>query len=296
MPEPTELLNEGRRCERLGVLDRALESYRAVADGAHDPALVSEALAHEADVLRTLCDWDGALDAARRAQGAAKIANRDDRLLSAIIAEANVLMCRGDFDEAAKLFRYVLDTASDEQTRGIALQNIGSMLAQQGHLGAAERAFAESFGCFHRVGYERGEAIALNNHGRVCLDRGNMELAEELLARALELAREVEDAEVCALATLNYGEALAARRDFVRAHDFVSQAFGYFSTSGNRWRQVECLRLIGTINERCGDCIDAIRCYERALSLAQDIHAYGELSILRDALSRARKTTGRARL
>ncbi len=296
MPEPRELLNEGRRCERLGVLDRALESYRAVSIGAHDPALVSEALAHEADVLRTLSDWDGALDAARRAQGAAKVAKRDDRLLTGIIAEANVLMCRGNFDQATALFRHVLDTAADEQTRGIALQNIGSMLAQQGHLGAAERAFAESFGCFHRAGYVRGEAIALNNQGRVCLDRGNMELAEELLARALELAREVEDAELVALATLNYGEALAARRDFIRAGDMVSQAFGYFSTSGNRWRQIECLRLIGNINERCGDCIDAVRCYERALGLAQEINAYGELSILRDAISRTRKTIGQARL
>src|ERR687886_368268 len=74
------------------------------------------------------------------------------------------------------LFRQVLETNGEPRVRGIALQNIGSILAQQGSLGAAERAFAESLGYFRRAGYQLGEATALNNQGRVALDRGDAEL------------------------------------------------------------------------------------------------------------------------
>jgi hypothetical protein len=63
---------------------------------------------------------------------------------------------------------------------------------------------------------------------------------------------------------------------------------GHFAESGNRWRQVECLRLLGTINERAGDRDGAARCYERGLALAQEIGAVTEIRSLRDCLARAR--------
>ena len=168
------------------------------------------------------------------------------------------------------------------------MQNIGSILAQQGKLGAAERAFTESFGWFRHAGYRLGEAMALNNHGRLALDRGNAELAQQLLEQAMAAARAEEYADLIALATLNYAEALDARGQHARAEEQASTALGYFATSGNRWREIECLRLIGAINERQGDCADAIRCYQRALGLAEELGAGQDISIMRECLTRAR--------
>src|SRR6185503_19503227 len=111
-------------------------------------------------------EWELALTTARRAQETARGAHLEALLVEALIAEANVLICRGDYPEALAIFRSVLESTSDARVRGIALQNIGSILWQQGQLGAAERALAESFGYFHRAGYTRGAAIALNNQGR----------------------------------------------------------------------------------------------------------------------------------
>ena len=91
-----------------------------------------------------------------------------------------------------------------------------------------------------------------------------------------------------ALATLNYAEALDARGQHARAEEQASTALGYFATSGNRWREIECLRLIGAINERQGDCADAIRCYQRALGLAEELGAGQDISIMRECLTRAR--------
>ena len=98
-------------------------------------------------------------------------------VVEAIVAEGNVLMCRGDFPAATLVFESLLATELDSRLHGVVLQNLGSILAQKGQLGAAERAFAESYGYFRQSGYRRGEAIALNNIGRVALDRRDVDLA-----------------------------------------------------------------------------------------------------------------------
>jgi tetratricopeptide (TPR) repeat protein len=286
MPDAADLLENGRHFECAGVLDRALESYAQAAEGAADPALAAEALTHQSRIHRCRSEWGPALDTARRAQELARAAKLDGAFAEAAIAEGNVLICRGDFQPALRLFEQVLAMNEDPRVRGIALQNIGSILAQQGNLGAAERSFAESFGCFRRAGYLLGEATALHNQGRVALDRGNAVLAEQVLEQAIVAARAIGYTELIALATLNVAEALVVRGDLARAEEIASTALGYFATSGNRWREIECLRIIGDINERLGSVADAVRCYERALGAAGELGAQQDVRVLRDCLSR----------
>ena len=286
MPESIELIEEGRRCESHGVLDRALESYSAAAETSTEPALVAEALTHRSRVHRLRCEWEPALEAARRAQETAQGNNLTSLLADALNAEGLVHVCRGEFAEAMKLFNRILDASEEPRQRGIALQNIGTVMAQQGQLGTAERAFTESFGWFRHAGYRLGEAMALNNHARVALDRGNPQLAEQLLEQALVVAREEEYADLIALATVNLAEALDARGLHDKAEEQASTALGYFATSGNRWREIECLRLIGSINERLGDFQNAQRCYKRALGIAEEIGAQQDITIVRDCVAR----------
>lgn len=288
MPDSSECLDDGRRYEGHGVLDRALECYVQAAESATDAATLSEALTYQSRVHRFRSEWDLALAAARRAQETAHTAQLDAALTEAMIAEGNVLICRGDFAEALGIFRAVLDTTRDARVRGIALQNMGLILWQQGQLGAAERALSESFGWFHRAEYSLGEAMALNNHGRITLERGDAELAKGLLTQALAAARANEDAELIALVTLNYAECLDSLGDRTHAEEEASTALGYFAASGNRWREVECLRLIGAINEALGNCEHAQRCYERALNIAEAIGARQDVRLLQERLARLR--------
>jgi tetratricopeptide (TPR) repeat protein len=289
MPDVARLLEEGRRYEGHGVLDRALDAYARAAESSAEPAVVAEALTHQSRIHRCRSEWEPAIAAARRAQQLASTPGLAKLHAEAVIAEANVLICRGDYQPALALFEQVLGAADDPRVRGIALQNMGSILAQQGKLGAAERAFGESFGCFRRAGYRLGEATALNNQGRVALDRGNAALAEEAFKQAIIVARAIDYVELVALATLNYAEALLTRGDLARAEDNASTALGYFAASGNRWREIECLRIVGAINERQGCTADAARCYERALSLAKEIDAHQDARILRDCLCRLQR-------
>ncbi len=288
MPDTAEHLRDGRRYEGHGVLDRALESYELAVAESTDPALIAEALTHKSRVHRCRSEWELALASAREARSVAQSAHLSALLLEAAIAEANVFMCRGDFAEALAMFQTVLDGTDDPRVRGIALKNIGSILWQQGQLGAAERALSESYGWFHRAGYELGEVMALNDHGRIALERGDPELAKQLLTQAQEAARDNEDSELIALIKLNYAETLNALGDARHAEEQASTALGYFMASGNRWREIECLRLIGKINEQMANFEHAHRSYERALALAEEIGAKQDLRLMRECVARVR--------
>jgi tetratricopeptide (TPR) repeat protein len=286
MPDAVEALYEGMRAEKLGILDRALLAYEAAAVSSPDPDVVAQALTRQADVHRTRCEWDLAFDCAKRAGDVALRAGLTTRHAEAMNAEALVLISKGDLSSALPVIEAIIASSPEPRVRGIALQNLGTIRAELGQLGAAERAFAESYGYFQRCGYDRGQAIALNNQGRVALDRGDSALAESVLDRAVEAARAVEDGELIALTMLNYAEAILARGDAVRAEQLACSALGHFQGSNNTWRTVECLRLLGSINQVQGTVSDAARCYERALEMARTIDARVEINALQECLRR----------
>lgn len=285
MPDSAALLAEGIRAEKLGMLDRALAAYAAAADS-DDPDVVSEALRRQSDVYRVQCSWEVALVAARRAQQVARDGALPLRYAEALNSEASVMLARGELASARPLLEEMARVTDDTRLRGIALQNLGSVHAHQRDLDAAERAFAESYECFRACGYERGKAITLNNQGRAALDRGDLDRATSILASAVKEARDVEDEELIALTMTNLGEATLAAGDYDRANDLVCTALGHFRVSDNRWREVECLRLLGTINDRRGNADEALRCYQRGLRLARQIDARLEVEAIMSELER----------
>lgn len=278
MPEAPELIADGVRAERAGALDRALESFQAAAERANDPATRAAALTHVADVLRARCDWDEALEAARAARQLAATAGLEEREAEAAIAEANVHLSRGEFELAVPNFAAIASESPNARIRGIALQNLGAIYAQTGDRKLAERAFRQSLAAFQAAGYKRGEGIALNNLGRLELDNGHCRNARLILERALVLAREVEDSDLAALASVNLSWALCEDGDLDHSQDLAMAALGYYSDCNNRWREIECFRLIGTINEKAEDFTNARRCYELALNLAREIGSDHEIA------------------
>jgi hypothetical protein len=85
--------------------------------------------------------------------------------------------------------------------------------------------------------------------------------------------------------SLNLAWALCSDRDLDRAQDLAMAALGYFADCNNRWREIECLRLIGDINELCENSDDAVRCYECALRLAEQIGSQPEIRTTRERLT-----------
>src|SRR5687768_16090389 len=103
MPDAVELLDLAKSYEAAGSLDRALATFARSRQNTRDPAIVAEALRHEADIYRTRCDWDHALEAARLSASTAQGAGLTDQLAEAVNAEAAVFHTRGDFTKASSI-------------------------------------------------------------------------------------------------------------------------------------------------------------------------------------------------
>ena len=281
-------LDEGLRFEQHGVLDTALAHYQRAAHVATDAALLSEAFRRQSSVHRTRCEWALAIASAERAITAAREARLDDLHSEALSALAAVHRSRGDFDEAELMLEGALRLAHDERVRGIILQNLGGVAAEKNDLDTAQHKFVESYGCFRRSGYRRGEAFALNNYGRALLEGGHRAQAARVLAQAVAIARDVEDDELVALATLNVAETFFLVGDLTTAEGHVSEALGYFNHTQNAWRQIECLRLLGDITVKAQELATAVQCYVRGMQLALRIGARQELSVLAECLTKVR--------
>jgi len=278
MPDARASLERGLRLERGGVLDGALQAYATAADIATDPADRAEALRRQADVLRTRAEWGRALELARESAHVAGAAGLNDLLAEAINAQAAVRQCQGDLDAAARLYGQIPELSSDRRIRGIAHQNLGALAAMAGRHEEAALRFEESLTCFRASGYTRGVAIALVNLGRAALDQDDAVRAETVLRDAAAAAREVDDLDLAALALVNLAEAVLERGGYDQAEEHASSALGFFKVSGNRWRQIECLRMIGDIRRARGEADVARRSYTQALELARSIGAEPEIA------------------
>ena len=273
-----ESIEAGLKAEHADDLQRALHHYAEAAIHGRDiPAIVARALTRQAGVYRRLSEWDLAAEYALRARELADGAGLPELLAEALVAQGNALMCRGRLEEAAVVYHRLVRAAMDDRQRGIAMQNLGSIHAQKGEFEWASEAFASSRWLFRSAGYARGEAIALNNLGRLAHDQGELEEAEPLLSEALTAAREVADAELAALALINLAQVRVARGRLAEALPMAAEAFGHFSVSENRWRQIECLCVLADIAEGEGQTDQAQVHLRRAREIAAAIGARVEL-------------------
>jgi Tetratricopeptide repeat. len=284
-----EALEAGLRAEHADDLQRALHHYAdAAIRGAGVAAIVARSLVRQAGVYRRLSEWDVAADYARRAHELADGAGLPELHAEALVAQGNALMCSGRLDEASVVYQRLVRAATNDRQRGIAMQNIGSIHAHRREWDWAAEAFHSSRWLFRSAGYARGEAIALNNLGRLAHDQGDLAEAERLLQQAIAAARDVADAELAALALLNVAQVRVALGKLTEALPMAAEAFGHFSVSENRWRQIECLCVLAEIAEREGQSDQARVHLGRARDIAHAIGARVELAQIEARLASAR--------
>lgn len=277
------LFEEGRRHERGGNLDHALECYRRVLDTAQDAPLIASVLTRISHAHRKLSCWDEALAAARRGAEVASAHRLSAECALAVNAQAAVHHSRGEYEEARRLYREVLDLTEDPSVRGRALQNLAVLAALAGDLYQAEAELLNASKAFGQAGDDAGEAFVLNNYTALALDRAEYREAERRARLALEAARRVGDLEVLGHARLNYAEALFGLGRAGEADTEATAALGFFEGAGNRWRRLLALRLLGDMS-RSTDPAIARRFYERALEDALRIGARADVQQLEERL------------
>ena len=279
-----EQLDEGLRLQKAGLLEEALQLYDA-ASHSGDETIRATALCRKADLYRVWSRWDQAADSARESAVVARRAGEYTLYAEAINAEANVYHQRGEFATAMPLYERVLELPVDDRVRGLALQNMGSIAAQQEDLDSAERLFLDSYWHFRRAGYDWGVAFVLNNQAAAALDRGRFASAASIARQAMEAARQVDDFELLGIATLNYAEALAAQDDLPHAESLAAGALGFFVLAKSEIHRAQCLRVLGDIYVKRGETARARACYMQGLEVAVPLGSHVDTAKLRDALS-----------
>jgi tetratricopeptide (TPR) repeat protein len=283
MPSEHLWLETGAQAQAAGDLERAFACFEAASE-AIDPRIVSEALRRRAGIHRCRCEWDKAAESARMAAEVARNAGLEDLAAEALNAEGIVYFTRGDLAAARPLFERAA-TAADARVRGLSLQNLGSVAAQRGQRALAEQHWRASLHSFEQAGYVRGEALVLTNYAASAIDAGDGRLAKELSERAVEAALRLDDLDVLAIARKNLAESLLLLGESLdRAEELASATLGYFVAGANRWRVVECYTLLGDLNARRGETSHARSCWERGLTIAEEIGATGDITRLRDRL------------
>lgn len=279
-----ERIADGERYEKAGLTAKALEVYREVREATMDPATRAQAWRREAFIHHGRGAWDQALAAAAESAALARELDRGDLVAEALNAEAAVHFSRGDLDAALPLYARMLELTEEPHVRGFAYQNMGILYARQGETDRAQQQLEHAYREFVRAGHASGKAHVLNNHAALLLDRGDHERAEQLSEQAMGVAREVEDLDLLAIATLNRAEALQGLNRTDEAESAASIALGQFEASGNRWRRVACLRILGDLNHQLGDTELARRFWARGRELAVEIGAGLEANQLEERL------------
>lgn len=269
-----DILADGIRYERGGAVHRARECFETVARAAEQaPAEAAEAWWRLANLHRLHSSWDDALAAARTAGDLARAHGLSNTEADALNIEGAVWSMRGDFGRAKVLYARMLDLASTQATRAKALQNLGTVAAEEGDLDEGERLFSESREAYRAASDARGEANSLLNIGLLQLNRGLPDVAARTLEMAVAAARQAGDLEMHAVALLNHGMALCALGKDGEAEGRITTAYGQFTIADTPVQRVLCLMQLATLALNRGEQGAARVC----LSHARDVATTAEL-------------------
>ncbi len=281
-----DLLAEGVRYERSGVVQRARECFETVAERAEQfPALAAEALWHLANLHRLHSAWDDALHAARASADIARRNGLDDIEADALNIEGGVYMVRAEYGPARELFARSIAIAQSPGIRAKALQNLGGVAAEERDFVEGERLFMESREAYRSAGDARGEAVSLLNIGRLQAERGDVSEARLTLEAAISGARLSGDMEMYAAGLLNLGIALGQLGLTSEAEERITTAYGQFTIADIPIQRVRCLMQLGTLASDREEHAAARMCLTHALTVAKAADLPRELRLIEEQLA-----------
>jgi len=282
----SDLLADGIRYERGGVVLRARECFEAVTRSADlNPAAAADAWWHLANLHRLHSSWDAAITAAGQAAELARAHGLRDTEANALNIQGAVWWARGQLDEARVLFERMLDLSTNDSTRAKALQNLGGIAAEQGDFTQGERLMLESREAYRGAGDERGEANSLLNIGRLQMECGDHDTALRTLEMAVNATKQSGDLEMLAAAQLSLGMVLGALGRMDEAEERITTAYGQFTIADIPAQRVWCLMQLAQLAMTRGEKDAARVCLTHARTVAESAQLPRELVLIDEQLS-----------
>jgi tetratricopeptide (TPR) repeat protein len=234
---------------------------------------------------RLLSQWDEALESARSSALLARAHALPDVEADALNAEAVVWYTRSEYAKARALYHRMLQIATAPVTRAKALQNLGSIAAEERNFEEAEQLFTQSRDASRLANDARGEACSLLNLGRLQAERGDPAQARDTLELALRESRQSGDLEMYAAAMLNLGIVLGELGQIAEAEERITTAYGQFTIADIAQQRVRCLLQLASFATQRGEPAAAQVCLDHARKVATRAELPRELRLIDEQLS-----------
>jgi DNA-binding SARP family transcriptional activator/tetratricopeptide (TPR) repeat protein len=180
----------------------------------------------------------------------------------------------GHFVEAIAIFGHALGAArrtGDRAAEANALNQLGNVEAQQGHLRQGADRHRQALTLFREAGDRAGEARVLGNLGIHETQLGHYEQAISFQQEAASINRAIGDRFGEARAVSNLGLALQRQGRYQEAAGYYQQALDQFHYIGDRQGKAIALSSLGIVDLRLGDYQDAAAHLQQSLALFQEI-------------------------
>jgi serine/threonine protein kinase/tetratricopeptide (TPR) repeat protein len=170
-------------------------------------------------------------------------------------------------DTARQLF---LD-AGDRAGAASALNNLGSVLADQQDITRAQRMYEQSLATSEEIGERRGMSSALNNLGILLKDEGQLAAARAAHERSLAIRREIGDRNWTAVSLSNIGVVLFEEDRLREATTYYKESLAITREIGDKRGMVRALHNLAIVERETGQSAEARAGLEESLAVRAEI-------------------------
>lgn len=191
--------------------------------------------------------------------------------LDAITRIGHIEELRGNLDEAQRRHTRVLELASDDVWRAIALGNLGLIERMHGKLFAAESFYKQALVINEELDYNEGIAANLCNLGVIYLTLGNLDEAESYLMRSLMIFQELGRSEGITAALGNLGLIEVTRGNLTAAEVYIKLSLAINEKIGRKEGMADAFGNLGAIELTRGNLDEAEAYLKHSLSISQEL-------------------------
>jgi tetratricopeptide (TPR) repeat protein len=191
--------------------------------------------------------------------------------LKALHGLANVHYHLGNFDEAEKSARKLLDLAGKPFDKALGLCDIGMVATGRGDYALAIANYQEALIIQRELEKRPDVARTLSQLGAIAYVQGNYPVVENYLKESLEISREIGDRRSTAATLTTLGMVGLRTAQLPQAHRSFDESLSIYSTIGDRQGMASCLNGLGEVGYYQGDMETARHYHERCLALRREL-------------------------
>jgi len=267
------LLELGRRCERSGRLDEAIDAYEATTRAAEaspdDRLILAEALRRLAVMLNRRGEAETARSMCERSYAVAVLAEDLALRAEALNTLGGLELVRTNLDEAGEYLERALELSDAlPELRGRIEQNLGILSNIRGDRPTALVHYHASLQSFLAAGNDHGCAVAYHNLGMISAHQGDWPAADQYFEQGRRTAQTVGDDHLRGLCLMNRVQVLIALRRFEAAQLAAETALSIFEELHAPAGIADVQRMLGVVFRETGRLAQAQSRLELAVELS----------------------------